>query len=176
MLQTAGKLAEGHEFFGRQAWRQAHEALTAADRADLLRPSDLEMLATSAYMLGRETEYLELLERAYNGHLEDQEPLAAVRCAAWIAVRLLFRGEVSRAGGWVGRAQRLLEREGSDCVERGYLLIPRIIEQEIAGDPEGAAATAAEAAAIGERFGDLDLFSIATHAQGVVLIGLGRLP
>ena len=60
-------------------------------------------------------------------------------------------------------------------MERGYLLIPRIIEQEIAGDPEGAAATAAEAAAIGERFGDLDLFSIATHAQGVALIGLGRL-
>ena len=44
------------------------------------------MLATSAYMVGRETEYVELLERAYNGHLEDQEPLAAVRCAAWIAV------------------------------------------------------------------------------------------
>lgn len=174
-MQTAGKLAEGHEFFGRQEWRQAHEALTAADRADLLRPSDLEMLATSAYMVGRETEYVELLERAYNGHLEDEEPLAAVRCAAWIAVRLLFRGEVSRAGGWVGRARRLLEREGSDCVDHGYFLIPRIIEQEIAGDPEGAAATAAEAAAIGERFGDLDLFSIATHAQGVALIGLGRL-
>jgi DNA-binding CsgD family transcriptional regulator/tetratricopeptide (TPR) repeat protein len=175
LLQTAGKLAEGHEFFGRQAWRQAHEALTAADRADLLQPSDLEMLATSAYMLGRETEYLQLFERAYNGHLEDQEQLAAVRCAAWIAVRLLFRGEVSRAGGWVGRAQRLLEHERSDCVERGYLRIPQIIEQEIAGDPEAAAATAAEAAEMGERFGDLDLFSIATHAQGVALIGLGRL-
>jgi DNA-binding CsgD family transcriptional regulator len=174
-VQTAERLTEGREFYERQSWRQAHEALTAAERADLLQPSDLEMLATSAYMLGRETEYLELLERAYNGHLEDQEPLAAVRCAAWIAVRLLFRGEVSRGSGWVGRAQRLLEREGTDCVERGYLLIPRIIEQEIAGDPEGTAATAAEAAAIGEHFDDLDLFSIATHAQGVALIGLGRL-
>lgn len=174
-MQTAERLTEGRELYEQQAWRQAHEALTAADRSASLRASDLEMLATSAYMLGRETEYVELLERAYNGHLEDREPLPAVRCAAWIAVRLLFRGEISRAGGWVGRAQRLLEREESDCVERGYLLIPRIVEQEIAGDPEGAAATAAEAAAIGERFGDLDLFSIAAHAQGVALIGLGRL-
>ena len=65
MLQTAGKLAEGHEFFGRQAWRQAHEALTAADRADLLQPSDLELFATSAYMLGRKKDYLGILERAY---------------------------------------------------------------------------------------------------------------
>src|SRR4029077_10301847 len=129
----------------------------------------------SAYMLGGETEYLELLERDYNGRLEDQEPLAAVRCAAWIAVRLLFRCEVSRAGGWVGRAQRLLEGEGADCVERGYLLIPRIIEQEMAGDPEGAAATAAEARAIGGRLGGLHLFPIATPAQGVAVIGLGRL-
>jgi DNA-binding CsgD family transcriptional regulator/tetratricopeptide (TPR) repeat protein len=174
-LQTAERLTEARELYARQAWRQAHEALSAADRSDPLVAADLELLATSAYMLGREQEYLQLLERAYNAHLEAGDPLAATRSAAWIAVRLLFKGEVSRAGGWVGRAQRLLEREGSDCVERGYLLIPRIIEHEIAGDPERAAATAAEAAAVGERYGDRDLFSIATHAQGVGLIGLGRL-
>ena len=40
---------------------------------------------------------------------------------------------------------------------------------------EAAAATAGEAAAIGERFGDSDLFALAAHEQGEILIRLGRL-
>lgn len=74
-------------------------------------------------MLGREQEYREVLERAYRGHLDAEEPLAAVPCAHWIAVSLAVRGELGHAGGWLGRAERLLEREGSDRVERGYLLV-----------------------------------------------------
>jgi DNA-binding NarL/FixJ family response regulator len=172
---VVAELESGREYYARQAWRPAHEALTAADRSAPLGASDLELLATSAYMLGREQEYREILERAYRAHLDADAPLAAVRCAHWIAVALAVRGELGRANGWLGRAERLVEREGTDCVERGYLLIPRIIEQEAAGELERAAATAAEAAAIGERFGDPDLFSIATHARGGVLIGLGKL-
>ncbi len=174
-METAGELARGRDSYARHGWRDAHEALTAADRSAALGPSDLELLANSAYMLGREQEYRELLERAYNGHLQAGEPLAAVRCAHWIGLSLASRGELGLAGGWLGRAERLLEREGRDCVERGYLLLPRIFEQEAGGKLERAAATAAEAAAIGERFDDPDLFSIATHAQGSALISLGRL-
>ena len=174
-MQTAGSLTEGRELYERQAWRQAHEILSAADRSAPLGPTDLEILANSAYMLGREGEYVELLERAYNGHLEAFEPLAAARSAAWIATTLASRGEVSGAGGWVGRGERLLERDGGDHVERGYLLFPGIIERDIAGDMKSAAASAADAVEIGERFGDPDLLSIAAHAQGSALIGLGRL-
>ncbi len=169
------ELESARECYARQAWRQAHEALTAADRSAPLGPSDLELLAISAYMLGREQEYKELLERAYRAYLGAEEPLAAVRCAHWIAVTLALRGELGQAGGWLGRAERLLEREGSDCVERGYLLIPRVIEQEAGGELERAAASAAEAAEIGESFGDPDLFSLAAFAQGSALISLGRL-
>jgi DNA-binding CsgD family transcriptional regulator len=78
------------------------------------------------------------------------------------------------AGGWLGRAQRLLDREGSEGVEAGYLLLPRVFEREGRGDLEAAAATAAEAAAIGERFGDADLFALAAHEQGHILIRLSR--
>ena len=39
-----------------------------------------------------------------------------------------------------------------------------------------ATAVAAEAAAIGERFGDPDLFALATHSQGVFLVKQGRAP
>lgn len=173
-MELVAELKRGREAFGRQAWREAHEALTVADRSAPLGPADLELLATSAYMLGWEQEYMEVLERAYRAYLDSEEPLAAVRCAQWIAVKLAVRGELGQAGGWLGRAERLLEREGTDRVERGYLLIPRIIEQEAEGALERAAATAAEAAAIGERFGDPDLFSVAAHAEGSALISLGR--
>ena len=66
----------------------------------------------------------------------------------WIGVTLALRGERGRAGGWLGRAERLLDREGTDCVERGYLLILRVVEYQTDGDLDRAAATAAEAAAV----------------------------
>ena len=65
--------------------------------------------------------------------------------------------------------------EGRDRVERGYLLLPLVFEQEAGGDLEAAAATAGEAAAIGERFGDPDLFALAAHERGHILIRLGRI-
>jgi DNA-binding CsgD family transcriptional regulator len=174
-VSTAGKLARGRELYARQAWREAYEALTAADRSGPLEPRDVVLLATSAYMLGRENEFRELLGRAYRGHLEAGERLAAVRCAFWIGVTLTLQGEHGRAGGWRGRAERLLDREGVDCVERGYLLIARLAEHEAAGELDRAAATAAEAVAVGERFGDPDLISLGSYLQGGALIGLGRL-
>jgi tetratricopeptide (TPR) repeat protein len=42
------------------------------------------------------------------------------------------------------------------------------------GDWEGASATAASAAEIGERFGDSDLFALAIHVQGDILVRAGR--
>jgi DNA-binding CsgD family transcriptional regulator len=174
-VEIAGKLERGRDSYARQAWHEAYESLTAADRSAPLDPHDVELLATSAFMLGREQEYRELLDRAHRGHLEAEEPLAAVRCAFWIGVTLALQGERGQAGGWLGRAKRLLDREATDCVERGYLLVLRGIEHEIDGDLERLAATAAEAAAVGERFGDPDLFSMGSFMQGNALIGLRRL-
>ena len=86
--------------------------------------ADLERLATAAYMLGRDEEYLRALERAYQLHLDGGVPLRAVRCAFWMGLDLTLRGEMGRAGGWLARAKRLLERNERDCVEHGYLRIP----------------------------------------------------
>jgi DNA-binding CsgD family transcriptional regulator len=171
---TAGDLERGREAYRARAWRDAHALLSSADETSPLETDDLELLATAAFMLGRDHEYVSVLERAHHLYVENGEPLRAARCAVWCAMILLVRGEVGPGSAWLGRARRLLEREGGDSAERGYILMPLVFEREAAGDLEGAAAVAGEAAAIAERFGDADGFALASHAQGSMLIKAGR--
>ncbi len=174
VAEAGSEVERGRESFARRAWTDAYESLSNADRAAPLDRRDLELLATSAYMLGRDDEWMSVLERAHHAYLDAGEALRAVRCAFWVGMNLALRGELGQATGWLGRAQRLLEREDHDCVERGYLLLPIMFRQEGAGDYATAAGTAAEAAGIGQRFDDPDLFALAVHAQGQMLIRGGR--
>jgi DNA-binding CsgD family transcriptional regulator len=164
-------LERGRASYAKRAWLDAYEWLSRADEDDLLEPDDLELLARSAYMLGRDDDYIRALERAHHGHLDAGEVPGAARCTWWIGHNLLMRGETARANGWFGRGDRLLDGEGRDCVERGYLLIPVLLQ---AGDARTAYATATEAAAIGERYGDPDLVTIARMGQGHILVRQGR--
>jgi DNA-binding NarL/FixJ family response regulator len=125
-------------------------------------------------MLGRDDDYVGGLERAHHSYLESGEPLLAVRCAWWIGHNLMFRGEAGPARGWFARAQRLLDGEQSDCVERGYVLIAALLEHIFAGDHDVAHATAVEITEIGERFGDRDLVAIGLMEQGHALVRQGR--
>jgi DNA-binding NarL/FixJ family response regulator len=125
-------------------------------------------------MRGEEDEWMRFLERACQGHADAGNSRRAGRCAFWIGTQLALRGELGPAGGWLGRAHRLVEKEEGECVEHGYLLIPIAFEHEAKGDWEGAAATAAEAAEFGDRFGDADLFALAIHAEGEILVRYGR--
>jgi DNA-binding CsgD family transcriptional regulator len=126
-------------------------------------------------MLNRDDEFAATMERAHRAHLEAGNGPRAVRCAFWVGMSLATRGEVGQASGWFGRGQRLLERERRDHVERGYLLIPVLLQHVAAGHPEAAHATAAEAVEIGERFGDPDLVAMGLHEQGHALVRQGRI-
>ena len=148
--------------------------MSRADKVAPLGAEDLELLATSAYMLGRDDEWMRGLERAHHLHGEAGETQRAAWCAIWVGINLALRAEVGGASGWLGRAQRLLERDGRECAERGYLLLPVMFQHEAAGDFAAAAATAAEAVEIGQRFGDADLVALAAHGQGYMLIKHGQ--
>lgn len=169
-----GELQRGRACCDRRAWADAFRSLSLADQATPLAGQDLELLATAAYLIGRDDDYLRALDRAHQAYLDAGEGVRAVRCAFWLGLRFLFRGETGRATGWLARAQRLLGREERDCVEQGYLLLP-VVEQHLgAGDCEAAYATAIDAAEIGDRFGEADLIACARHLQGRVLVQRGQ--
>jgi len=175
VVDASQALERGRTSFERRAWLDAYTALSEADRVEQLEPSDLDLLATAASLLGRMDEYLALLERAHLAHIERGDNLAAARDAGWLGMTLAMRGELGPASGWFGRAQRLVEREGRECVEQGWLLVPVVFERDAAGDYDGAHEAAAQAVEIAERFGDSDLAAIALHAQGVARIKQGSL-
>jgi len=166
-------LKRGRQAYAESAWGQAYESLARADEREPLSAEDLELLATSAYMLGREDQWFQILERASHAHAEAGERRRAARCAFWIGMQLALRGEMGPATGWLSRAHRLIEGEG-ECAEQGYLLMPVAFQHDVEGDLEGAVATAATAAEIGSRFGDKDLFALAIHSQGEFLVNGGK--
>ena len=167
------ELERGRRSYADSAWADARESFSRADELASLAADDLELLATTAYMLGDEEACRRALERACHSYEEARTPRRAVRCAFWIGMQLAVRGEMGPAAGWLGRAQRLLDREDEECVEHGYMLMPVAIQHESEGDWEGAAETAAAAAEIAGRFGDRDLFGLALLTHGEILLRHG---
>jgi DNA-binding NarL/FixJ family response regulator len=173
-VAEAELLERGREAYGQGAWADAHDALSAADAESELAPEDLELLATAAYMLGRDDDHVSVLERAHHGYLDASETLRAARCAFWMGINLILREEMGPAMGWLGRAQRLVEREGGECVEQGYLLVPLMVQSVAMGEFDAAHAAAVEGADIAERYSESDLFALAVHWQGYARIKQDR--
>ena len=156
-----------------RAWLEAYDGFAAAEERSALEARDVDLVATCAFMLGRDDDYGAWLERGHHRYLDRGDTIGAARCALWIGMNLASRGQLGPATGWLGRAQRLLENE-SECAEHGYLHLPLMFQHEAAGDFAAAAAAAGEAVRIGERFGDRNLFALAVHGQGHMLIRSGK--
>ena len=171
---SGNELHRGRESYAQRAWLDAYESLSRADEASPLGPDDLELLSISASMVGRMDDFLALLERGHQVCLDAGDGPRAARCAFWIGMTLAIRGEIGPAGGWFGRAQRLVELEDQDCVEQGYLLMPVALQQQATGDFEAAYAALADAVEIGERFRDADLIAAVVQFQGLIRIKQGR--
>jgi DNA-binding NarL/FixJ family response regulator len=173
-MATSDAVERGRAAFARQAWGEAYDQLSAADHAAPLGIEDLERLAVAAFLVGRDDDSAVVLERAHHACLHIGDAPRAAHCAFWLAFGLLNRGELARGGGWLARARRLLDDVHLDCVEQGYLLVPAAIEIFAAGDPAAAYDTFSQAAAIGDRFRDPDLVTLARTGQGRSLLRLRR--
>jgi len=174
VTEVSGELARGRQCYAASAWADSFALLSQADKEVPLGVADLELLATSAYLVGQDGVFLDALDRAHGAYLSAGETTCAARCAFWLGLSLLFMGETGRGTGWLAGARRLIEGETADCVERGYLLLPTAEQLLGAGDYDTAYATAADAVEIGDQFGEADLVSCARHLQGRALMGQGR--
>jgi len=172
-MSTIEALDLGRAAFGRRAWGEAYVQLSAADHDAPLEPEDLERLAMAAHLIGRDADSADIWVRAHHAFLRRGEAQRATRCAFWLAFWLMIQGERDQSGGWLTRARRLLDDGRRDCVEQGYLLVPRALQILAEGDARTAYATFEQAAETGERFVDSDLVAFGRLGQGQALIRLG---
>ena len=173
-MTAASDLEQGRQSFAHHAWKDAFTRLSAVDNASPLEPEDIERLGISAYLIGNESDSLEMLARAHREWLKRDHIERAAQSAFWLGFVLLQKGQRAQGNGWIARSRRLLDEGQRDCVVRGYLLLPAALQHVAERDLAAAHDTFAQAARIGERFGDPDLVALARQGQGRALIGLGR--
>ncbi len=114
------------------------------------------------------------LQRAHTLAVAAGDHRAAALDAHQVAMFLAMRGEQAVAGGWLARAQRLLEAEPDDARERGYLLIHEMFRQLGSGDVPGAAVTCERIGEIGRLHADPDLVAFACSSLGRCLMLTGK--
>jgi DNA-binding CsgD family transcriptional regulator len=173
-MTTVDALDRGREAFRRRAWGDAYSQLSAADHAEPLPLDDLENLAVASYLAGKDANSEAFWARAHQESLGVADWGQAARCAFWLGITLMNRSEQAKGGGWLARAQRVLDDSQHDCVERGWLLVPLGLRLYAQGDNEGSREAFGRAGTIGAAFGDADLVPTARQAQGRTLIRMGR--
>ena len=96
------------------------------------------------------------------------------RCVFWLAFGLLNKGELARGGGWVDRAQRLLD-DGDSTVSNRATCVTAQRCAAFSRATRGAGYEAfSEAGTIGDRFRALELVTLARVGEGRCLIYAGE--
>ena len=149
------------------------EVMIEADRPGALGPDDLEVLALSAWWVGRQDIAREAWERAYTLLAKAGDKLAAANAAAQSAFNLLGAGLPSVLNGWVHRAERLLEGAPEQPVH-ALLSLARGMMAFTRGDLDTAAAAGRRALELGTAFGVPDLQALGLHLEGRALVAKGR--
>ncbi|MFD2025131.1 LuxR C-terminal-related transcriptional regulator [Promicromonospora aerolata] len=173
-MHTSVELEQARESYSRRAWRDAYDELSALDERRSLDAADLHRLGMAAYLIGRDDDAVAGLERAHRAFQADGEVGRAVRCAFWIGMTLFLRGRHAEGGGWLGRAQHLLEEDSQARVESGYLLLAGALQTLEAGDPGAASEMFGAVSQIADRFDDPDLVALSRLGLGQAMVAQGE--
>ena len=149
----------------RSAFEQALEAGEAAEA--------LDGLSEAAHFQGEHRESIELKERAFALYRQGGKQAEAAAAARWLAfLHGAVNGNGAAAGGWMARAERLLE-DVDECVEHGRLMLDRAAWTD---DPAVRERDARAAVDIARRLGDRDLEFSAQALLGHAHVVSGRVP
>jgi DNA-binding CsgD family transcriptional regulator len=169
-MATPKTLDQGRDAFNRHAWSEAYTLLSTADRDSPLAPEDLTLLAISAYLTGMGHTCTDSWNRAHHSYLKQGNLKQATYCSFWLGMILLITGQNAQGSGWIARTGRLIEDHQLDCVEKGFLLVPKGLRFLNQNDNESAFTHFTKAEEIGKRFKNADLIILSRLSLGQALI------
>jgi tetratricopeptide (TPR) repeat protein len=173
-MTTADLIIRGREAYEQLAWRDAYEHLSAADQQDSLDAEDLDRLARAAYLTGRIDTAHDTWERAHHAFLDHGEIAPAVRCAFWLGLTLVQRGEHARGGG-VRTCGPPARRRVAGLRGAGVpACVPVALQVLEGGNPEAAYSSFVEIIKLADRFGDPDLMALSRLGSGRALVTMGE--
>src|SRR4051812_5116715 len=172
LVRVADASSAGAGAVARRAWGEAYRVLATAPR-DALGPADLERLAVSAYLTGRDEHATAAWEDAHKRYVAAGALAEAAQCAFWVAFSSMMQGQMAHASGWLRRTAGVVG-DDVECPAAGYLLIPALLGALDAGDPGQARELAVQAGEIASRFHDRDLAAFSTLGHGQALLALGQ--
>lgn len=173
MTVPATALDLGRSAFAEHRWSDAFDSFAQADESGGLPARDLELMASTALLLGRTADGVTILTRAHEEYLVLGDVPAAARCAAWLVLYLMDAGESARSSGWMTKARRLLEDIDTPTDAEGFLLIPPALGTLYGGDPATAQQLFTQILDIGQRVRDRDLMALGRLGLGTARLTLG---
>ena len=167
-------LAAGRSAFERHEWGEAFRLLSAADADGGLGGTDLERMAEAAAWSRRFEEMLRLLERAEACYRAAGDRRGAARMALKLSREYFYRRNDALMGGWLARAQTLLEGE-EESREAGMLLWMLIHGAlMLGGDADESIRLSEQLVELGRRQSAVDLEALGLLELGHWLIISGR--
>jgi class 3 adenylate cyclase len=163
----------GRDAIERHAWAEAVDAFVAADREGRLSPADLEMLGAAAWWSGQPDEATEALERAFAGFVDAGQSEAAVRVALSLAYQAFRRQAPSIGGGWLARAEHLVEGE-PDSPAHARILIFHALGALVAGQIVQGIELTDRAMELARKSDDQDANFMAMSFKGMALVFSGE--
>ncbi|MGR3320943.1 MAG: LuxR C-terminal-related transcriptional regulator [Pseudooceanicola sp.] len=161
--------------YAQNAWADATELFLKADRFAPLGTDDLEALVWAAAVAARDAEMLAALEKLYGHHEAAGNHEKCAQAAFWSGLRNMMIGEISLGSGWLQRAGTHAEKTAPGSIQRGYLLLPKVLMHRGKGALDEAIGYADQAIATGQAAGDFDLVALAGSLKGGILFRLGRI-
>ena len=166
-LHTARDAIQRHD------WAAAREAYAAADREDGLGPDDLKLLADAAWWDGEPDESVEAYERAHAGYVAAGDIVEAAHTAGWLAYLAFRRNAFAVGGGWMGKAEQLLEGQPESAAHAWLAMLNGAGAMNMGGDMDEAIANIDRAVELARRYDVPEVDAMATSYKGYVLISAG---
>ncbi len=166
-----GGVTRAREFYLNRAWLRACDGfLTERDELDV---DDVERLAVSAYLVGRNAESDGAWGLAHRRRLNEGDLDGASRCAFWLGFRLVNASEQAEANAWIARLHRVVAAMPEASLAGARLDYLTGLRSAFDSDFDTAASDLQRAVATAARHQDEELASLARLALGRVQIFLG---